>query len=78
MKIQLNGLKKSSCQLMAKECMLVLVYCCWEACPGTVRIIDRLDMTSAVYHGRKATNQTIGKMNLFGVIKLFSCSSHLS
>ena len=40
---------------MAKNVHLVLVNCLREACPGTVvRITDRVDITSAVYHGHKA------------------------
>ena len=35
---------------------LILVNCLREACPGTVWV--SLNMTSAVYHGRKALYQT--------------------
>ena len=43
---------------MAKKCALYTVNLLGEACPGRVdRITDRPDMTSAVYHGLKASTQ---------------------
>ena len=56
--------KKSSCQLMAKECTLST----GKLPPGglswnsVVRLTDHPDMTSAVYRGHKALNQTNQKI----------------
>ena len=56
-----HGFKESSCQLMGKETeryssgKLPLGGLPWNS---VVRIIDRPDMTIAVYRGHKAINQT--------------------
>ena len=43
---------------MAKELHFILVNCLREACRGTVvSITDHPNITPAVYHGHKATNQ---------------------
>ena len=46
---------------MVMECMLSTGKLPLEGLPknSVVRITDRPDMTSAVYHGHKASNQTI-------------------
>ena len=51
--------KKSSCQLMAKESSLNTDKLPLGGLPrnNVVRLNDPPDMTSAVYRGRKATNQ---------------------
>ena len=50
----------SSCQLIAKECMLSTGKLPLGGLPrnSVGRITDDPDMTSADYHGPKATNQT--------------------
>ena len=50
----------SSCQLTAKECMLSTDKLPLGGLPRNcvVRINDLTDMTTAVYRGHKATNQT--------------------
>ena len=52
--------KRSSCQLMAKECTLSTGKLHLGGLPrnSVVRITDHPDMTSAVYRGHKGTNQT--------------------
>ena len=55
--------KKSSCQLMAKECTLSTGKLPLGGLPGNicsvVRITDRPDMTSAGYHGREVLDYLI-------------------
>ena len=50
----------SSCQLMAKECMLSTGKLCLVGLPrnNVVSIADSPDITLAVYGGNKAINQT--------------------
>ena len=51
--------RRAVVSLIQKNVCLVLVNCLREACPGTVvKVTDCPDMTSAVYRGHKATNQT--------------------
>ena len=42
----------------------ILVNCLWEARPGTVcQVTDGPDMNSGVYHGRKVTKQSLGRVS---------------
>ena len=69
-------LLKSNCQLMAKECMLSTSKLPLGGVPRKLELFP--NMTSAVYHGRIASNQIKQTNKSLAIILCFKCAGWLA